>query len=397
MSAIPFEAAHEPQRIGVALRCALAVAGVGLFFTNVDSYAAAAWSAPVPSLWVLAFGGAAVSLLLLNARHPVPLLRSPLIAWICLYFLVTTAWAIWSPTFLPVVYQELRDRYRSIILLFAFVVLFDEPRARRAGIFAVAIGVALASIINVAELLSLVTFADTDIRARVSGRAAGFYINPNQAGMAIALGSAVVAPALPRAWRAPLLLLASIGVVATFSRSAAFCLGLVFLWVVARGTLRPKHVALVAFCAVLLFMFAPGYVQEHGLLNENTATRVRLEHGDSGRVGLAMKAWGFFARSPLTGNGLGSTETWDIAEAQAHNMFLKLAADHGVLGLILFPALAVALVASRRSAAVYALALMAAGFANHTLLESRYALLLTALASARTTDDPGTPDDVDAP
>ncbi len=381
MRAIPVEAVYEPPRTGVVLQCALAVAGVGLFFTNLDSYAEAAWSAPPPSLWVVAFVGAAVSLLLVNPRHPMALFRSPLIAWILLYFVVTTAWAICSPPF-PEVIQELRDRYRSIGLVFALMVLFDKPRARRAGIFAVAICVALASIINVAELLSLVTFADAGVRARVLGRAAGFYINPNSSGLAIALGSAVVAPALPKAWRAPLLLLAAIGIFVTFSRGAAVCMGLVFLWLAARGGLGPKYVALIVLGGLLLFSYGSDYVQDHGLLNDNTSTRVRLEHGDSGRLDLATKAWGVFARSPLTGNGLGSTETWD-SPTRAHNTFLKLAADHGVLGLILFPALAVALIAGRRSATPYALALMAAGLTNHTMLVSRYALLLTALASAR--------------
>ncbi len=385
MRAPPLAPVDEPKRIGVVVRCALAVSGVAVFFTNLDSYAAAAWPAPDPVVWVLAFTGASGALVLLDLHRPTALWRSPLLAWAALYFLVTTAWAIWTPA-LPEVLQELRARYRSIVFLLTFALLFDEPRARRAGVIAVAIGVAIGSVVNIAEFLSLVTFAD--ISGRIHSRAAGFHINPNASGLAIALGLAVVAPALPRYWRATLLLLGAIGVVVTFSRGASICFALVFLWLIARGSLGPKYVALILFCAFLLFTYGAGYVQEHGLLDDNSSTRLRLEHDDSGRSALAMKAWGMFARAPLAGNGLASTRTWD-ARVQAHNMFLTLAADHGVVGLIVFPALALALIAARRRAAGFALALMAAGLTSHGMLASRYALLLTALAAAspRTTAD----------
>ncbi len=388
MQALPLTAVNEPAGIGAIARCALAAGGVAVFFTNLDSYAAAAWPAPSPTKLVVALAGATAALVLLDPHRPTALLRSPLLAWATLYFLVTTAWAIWTPTG-PEVVQELRDRYRSILFLLTFALLFDDPRARRAGVIAVTIGVAIGSLINVAEFLSLVTFAD--IPGRIHGRAAGFHINPNASGLALALGFAVVATALPKRWRAPLLLLSAIGIAATFSRGASICLALVFLWLVARGALGPKYIALIVFCAVLLFTVAADYVQSHGLLDENTSARVHLERGDSNRSALAMKAWEMFARSPLAGNGLGSTRTWDTPD-RAHNVFLTLASDHGVLGLIMFPALAVAIVARRRSAAGYALALMASGFTSHTMLVSRYALLLTALAAAgpasRTTGDP---------
>lgn len=375
----PLDGKHTPQRLGVALGCALAVVAVGLSFTNLDGYAYTAWGGPAPSRFVLAYAGAALSLALVNLRRPMPLLRSPLLAWAALYFLVTTAWAIWTPA-VPEVVQLLRDRYRSILFLLAFMLLFDEPHARRAGIIAVAIAVGIASVLNVAEFLSLITFAD--VEGRISGRASGLQINPNASGLAIAFGWAVAAPALPRPLRPLLLLVAAFGIFATFSRGATICLALAMLWLILKRELGGKwYVAAALAGALVLLTQAMSYVTENELLNPNTSARVRLERGDSDRIALATKAWDIFAKSPVIGNGLGSTVTWDAA-VRAHNTVLTLAADHGVLGLILFPALGVALIASRRSSAAYALAFMAAGFTSHTMLESRYALVLTALAAA---------------
>ncbi len=376
--ALPLAEVTEPNGITALARCALAVAGVAVFFTNLDGYAAAAWPAPDPIKWVVAFAGATAALLVVDPHRPTALLRSPMLAWVALYFFVTTAWALWTPPH-PEVVQELRDRYRSILFLLTFALLFDDPRAHRAGVIAVAIGVALASVVNVAEFLSPSPF--DDLPGRIHGRAAGFHVNPNASGLALALGLAAVAPAVSQRWRVPLLLLSAIGIAATFSRGASICLALVFVWLVVQRALGPKYVAVIVFCAFFLFTAAAGYVDSHGLLDDNTSARVHLEHDDSGRGALAMKAWGMFASSPLAGNGLGSTRTWD-APVRAHNMFLTLASDHGVLGLIVFPALGLALIACRRSAAGFALALMASGFTSHSVLASRYALLLTALAAA---------------
>jgi hypothetical protein len=376
------QAVSEPLRPYVALRCALALAGVCLFFTNLDSYAFAANSAPPPVLLVQVFAGAAAILVLGSPRHSIPLLRSPLLVWTWFYFLVTTVWALWMRD-APEVIQDLHDRYRSIVFLLTFAVLFDEPRARRVAMLAVAAGVTAASLLNVAETLSLVTFPDLPGHSRAAGRAAGFYINANGSGLAIAFGLPVAITALPKALRAPLLLLSAVGVIATFSRGAAICFLLVFVWLVWRRTFGGTWaVVLLTSCVVLLLAYVIAYGQTHNLLNDDTSARLMLTKDDTGRLALTLKAWNIFLSSPLIGEGLGSTRVWN-EPLYAHNMFATLAADHGVIGLIMFPALGFALIAASGGAAGgFALALMAAGFFSHDLLTERFVLLLAALAAS---------------
>ena len=378
----------EPELVqqGSLWHGAIALAGVFLFFTNLDSYVFAVNpSVPPPIIWVVTFMGVALFLAILDSRRAVRLLRSPLSYWALFYFLLTTTWAIFIRV-IPELTQQLQDRYRSVAFLLTFGLIFDHPRARRVAMFAVAACVAMAALLNVAETLTLVTFPDVQ-GYRTGGRAAGLYFNPNTSGLAIAMGLAVVTERIPKICRVPLLLVSAFGVAATFSRGAMIALALVFLWLVWRKALGTGYVVVAAVGGVCLCLYAIGYLESHDLLNSNTAARLRLAADDSGRLELALKAWGLFLSAPLLGHGLGSTIVWE-GGVRAHNMYVTLAADHGVLGLLTYPAFCLALVKVNRGAICLAVLLLIAGVFSHAVLEDRYSLLLVALAASQALEAP---------
>lgn len=362
------------------VRCALALGAVLLFFTMLVDYLFLAHSGPKPLYFMLGLGVAAAGLVAVEPRRPMPLLGSPLLAWIGLYFLMTTLWGI-SMENRPGVVQVLVDRYRSMFFLAACAALFDEGRARRVAMLAVAAAAVGASALNVAETLGAVR--DLDTLNRVAGRSAGFYLNPNDSGLAIVFGLAVSVPALPKRWRVPLLVAGAVGVAATFSRGALSCLALLLLWLLWRREvgLGPAAVAagLVAASLALGGNRAVAFLDSHSVLNDDTWARLRFAADDSGRGEVALKAWRMFADAPLLGNGLGASRTWDAPE-YTHNMYLSLAVDHGVLGLLLFPALALALAAGRRPSPLGPVLLLA-GFFSHNLLEAGPALVCIALSA----------------
>jgi hypothetical protein len=370
----------EPLGLGAVLRCTLAVACVALFYTGIDTYALLAWSGPAPVTWVFGFVAAATALVVLHPGRPTPLLRSPLLLWTCLYFVSTTLWAVASDQS-PAILQVLIDRYRSIALLVALMVVFDDPRARRLGVYVVALAVVVASCVNVAELMEWVTFSEaTRGLMRVGGRSGGFYINPNDSGMAIVFGLAITLVALPRLVRFPLLVVGTLGVGVTFSRGATLCLAALVLWLLATRAIP----AWLLLACILSFHFgrALDSLDSSGLLNENTSARVHLEKDDSGRGGIARKALDLFVEHPFAGKGLGATRVWD-ASVSSHNTYLNLAGDQGMVGLLTLPALLVALVATRRRAIALAITLLIAGVFTDGLLEQqRFTLLLLALATA---------------
>ncbi len=357
---------------------AVSLVGVLLFYTNLDSYAFAVNLAPPPTVWVVGFVAVGLFLACIDSPRAVRLLRSPLSYWVLFYFLLTTAWAIFLISDAPELTQELQGRYRSVGFLLAIGLIFHDPRARRVAVFAVAACVVVAVVVNVAESLSLVAFADL---SKTPGRSAGLYMNPNTSGVAIALGVAAVTERIPKVLRVPLLLVAAVGVAATFSRGAALCLFIAILWLIWRKALGTGYVVMALVGGVFLFLYAFNYLQSHDLLDASALARVQLAQDDNGRIGIALKAWEMFLRAPGLGNGLGSTAIWD-EPIRAHNMYVTLAADHGMLGLLTYPAFCWAIFKSNRGAAGLALVVAMAGFFSHGMLDDRCCLLVTALAAS---------------
>jgi hypothetical protein len=360
-----------------AIHLGLAVGAVLIFYTYLDSYIFA-MGGPKPWHWVIGFAAAAGVLVVIAPKRPSALLRSPLILWLLFYFSITSIWAPFMSSSEDA-WQVVYDRCRSVACIVALAVIFDDDRARRWAILLVAACVAVASALNLAELVSLVRF---DVGPeRIIGRSSGLRFDPNQSALAIAMGLAVVAEQVPRLWRMPLLLLGTLGVAATFSRSGMVCLALVILWLVWRRALGAWTIVLGTVSGVLLLSSTIDFLGANDLLTDNTTSRLRLSRGDSGRIELALKAWHMFLVSPWVGQGLGATRIWDENQF-AHNMFATLAAEQGILGLLAFPALGAALLRAQSAAACFALTLMVAGLFAHDLLSERGILLLVALAAA---------------
>jgi O-antigen ligase len=370
---------HGAPRLVELLRHALIVGGVLVFFTGFDNYAFLAYAAPPPTVWMGAYVAACAGVAMVNLRRPSALLRSPVLAWVAWLLAITTAWGM--AAFADAAVQVVVDRFRSMALLVAFAVLVDTPRARRVAGITIAVAVIGIALLDVAEAIGVVHL---DLR-RIAGRAAGFYVNPNRAGLAVVLGLAMSVGALPHRWRFPLVLVAAAGVAATFSRGAGLCFVVLVLALMWNGTLRALPT--VARFSALAGVIALGtgaltsFLASRGVLNEDTLARLQFAADDSGRTGLAEKALGLFADAPLLGHGLGATRLWDAA-VSSHNIYLDLAASQGVLGLVTYPALVLAVVLTHRRVTPIAAALLVAGVFSHNLLNEAYVLFAVALSAS---------------
>jgi hypothetical protein len=378
------EAAPGPSVLDI-VRIALAASGVLVFFTNADNYGFDYLGGPKPLLLVLAFIGAAAALALVRPRNQLVLLGSPLLAWILFFFLMTTLWALWMRNN-PVCWQEVHTRYRSVAFLAAFAIIFDSPRARHAAAVAIAVAIACASVLNVAELVGAIEFPHEDDLIRIAGRSAGLYVNPNGSGFAIVLGLAVALRSLAPRWRGALLVIGAVGVLTTFSRGALVSFALLATILVVRREVPIWPLAASVVSAGILFAMqtdsALASLHQAHLVNDSTLARLRFAHDDSGRADLALKAFRMFLDSPLVGKGLGATMGWEDVDNSSHNQFLNLAGDHGIIGLLAFPALGLALIRRNHAAIPFVLLLMIAGVFSHNLLDDRVSLLLIALVGA---------------
>jgi putative inorganic carbon (HCO3(-)) transporter len=147
------------------------------------------------------------------------------------------------------------------------------------------------------------------------------------------------------------------GVLLTFSRGAGVALVVVALAMLATGFVRLRHVlALAVALSVLTVVVAPDYVQRLESLSQldaATATdRSGIDSSLRGRATENLAALHAFSDHPMIGVGPGQffavysqryANTLDLryleTRRRAHNLYLELAADTGILGLLAFLAI----------------------------------------------------------
>jgi len=187
-----------------------------------------------------------------------------------------------------------------------------------------------------------------DLTGAVLGRAAAMFINPNLAGEAIlhiiVLGFAV----LDRRYRMPLFLLAGVAILTTFSRAA------IIAWVVLLGLFiykktLPKSAAISLTIAIGILLVFVGSFESYISSREdfedaatNILSRLNFfssftfdDDSSEERAGVIQAGWELFLQNPLFGSGAGATHFWRH-RGSTHNQLLLLAAEYGVMGILLW-------------------------------------------------------------
>lgn len=373
-------------------RQVLAVVAVVLFFSGVDLYLfLAEYVTVTPRDWVTLFGMLLTPLVihLLYRQEMIARQLSRIAIWSLAYMTISVLWYSFAPS--DVALQELRDRLLSVCFLSLAGFVLITPESRKAAAVA-AIAITLITIVvNGIEMVQPDWFF-----MQVSTRSSGLYGNANQCGTALVIGMIIGSPLVPRRLRLSFCLLVGVGVAMTFSRSAL--LG----WVMAsaitlaldstKARARDLVIGGVAAAALLLVLlqgavtlgFVDGFT-----LDDNQSDRVSFfktfEAFDAAaqeRRDVASKAWGMVAANPVRGNGLASTVQWTERSA-AHNMFLYLMADHGVLGAFILPALLMCVFLGRPKAApvshwAFCIFTTFYAFFSHNILAERYYLFAIA-------------------
>lgn len=372
-------------------RTALAVGAVAAFSTNIANYGLKYGLEPL--YWIAGFvAGSAV--LAAAGWWRIRIRPEPIAIWCAAFALISMVW-FFSSSQSAVAWQQVQTRLLSVIFLLLMLFLFAGARARRASRQAVVGATLLTAGLNVYELFNPMTFSD------IPGRSTGLFANVNQSGAAVVLGLVLGQGVVPRHLRPAYVLATGIGVLPTFSRAAILGWVLVCGLTWLQSGVRLGHLlrlgAVGAIAAV--FLLTPWWsdlrltLEQRGALTENVLDRLAFfERGTAGdastesRLGVARLAWSTFADHPFAGTGTGAT-TEGIFELGPHNIYLALLAEHGVVGLVVFPALILAAVwgADRGTAPVavpFALFIAFWGLFSHNVLEERYILLAFALVGS---------------
>ncbi|HEX2105791.1 MAG TPA: O-antigen ligase family protein [Solirubrobacteraceae bacterium] len=149
------------------------------------------------------------------------------------------------------------------------------------------------------------------------------------------------------------------GIILTLSRGAGVALGLLALAMLASGFVRVRHILVVGVVlAGFVVTFAPRYVDRlqslEGVAAATSEDRNAADNAIRGRATENLAALNVFADHPILGVGPGQFFTeysqryandLDLrfldTRRRAHNLYLELAADVGLLGLFAFLAIVI--------------------------------------------------------
>ncbi|MCS7026095.1 MAG: O-antigen ligase family protein [Bryobacteraceae bacterium] len=172
--------------------------------------------------------------------------------------------------------------------------------------------------------------------------------------------------AIPMAWRLDLepgplrwinrffVPVAVFGVLLTASRSGlvtlAICLGFTLTRLIR---LTKRSIFRLAIVVGLTFALVNAMWSEISIRRLSTIFEQLSSRDMNGRVDIWQRGYAAFLESPLLGHGAGgfgaAVGTWRSRELAAHNAYLGLAVEHGLIGLVLFVSAFLAVLARARN------------------------------------------------
>ena len=270
-----------------------------------------------------------------------------LIVWTLELKMMTLLWAL-GLLFAPVAaspgdsFNVLFDPLIKILIVFAMqTALVDTVSRYRAMMGIMVFCQALYSLSVINTFLTGGYSEMASFQARISGW--GEYLkNPNDIACVLALMAplSVICALLQRGWKRWLLFagagVTAVAILFTYSRSGFLALiapcGLL-IWKATRGR-RVKVLLPIAVIAAVLLVAAPGKYRTRlsTIFNPETdptnSAQERQEH--------MIRAYEVAIRRPIFGVGMGNFHIYAINEMRAHNAYLEIAAELGVVGLITF-------------------------------------------------------------
>jgi hypothetical protein len=316
--------------------------------------------------------------------------------WCLIYF---GACALWYALFGGGPTEPLKARVLAVLFLLSTYALFVQGEGVvRCVRYVLLACVVVGAVVNVYDISHPFALVPATSEFAKLGRAAGFYINPNQAGLALLLGLVLTVDLCPPRLRPPYVLLVLIGVVLTGSRSAIVGALITIFLLVRSGSLRQGQVYSMAAVLSLFGVLTWASLTNTVATLDLNALYDRLawfstfgSNGDFSqqeRIVLAEKAWALFEAHPFLGAGLGATEVWS-ERAPAHNMYLLGMTDFGVVGALIFPALVVSCAgglrpAFERSRAPFVYLALWGGLFSHNLIGEHYFMIGLGVMAALT-------------
>ena len=277
-------------------------------------------------------------------------LNKGLLFWLIAYFALNTIYYIKAGAS-----PDLFKFYvLSIVYLFAFVAMSLLYDLDDKNLTATRKSIVLALLIGVFLLLydfthpGYFTTGYEDIYE--SGRAVATYGNQNIAGAILILGLILTIDIIPRKYRIPYIIILFLGIAATVSRSNIMIYFIIIAVMSLQNKISKISLIVLSMSSILLLFwlsfFGLEFLQKNFDIKITSDVTDRLEffvdpenashEHTNERVEVLMAAISMFQDSPIIGNGLAATRTWDY-RVGPHNSFALTWADFGLIGVLIIP------------------------------------------------------------
>lgn len=240
--------------------------------------------------------------------------------------------------------EMLSDTFFKVVVIFVLMINLVNTRERLRLILKLVVlcstGIAAGSIVKFAEGKFTATIQGVGVR--IEGTVGGIFGNPNDLAMALdMLVPLAIVLALTSKPAGRLLYMACafvlvMGVVVTFSRGGFLGLvaaGGILLWKLGRHSKFTTALCALAACVVLALSMPVGYA-------DRLFTIIHTEKDKTGsaqeRQGELKRVLYVASRHPIIGIGLNNYPVYSNQAMRAHNSFLELAAELGLIGLVAY-------------------------------------------------------------
>ncbi len=297
-----------------------------------------------PLYWYFLTVASAAFVFLFNIKQLAHKLPWNFVVWIAVYFVYVLVLFLYSSQSSHAI-DEFIMVMQAIVILTSFLILMTVPEVKKISQYAMLFTAVLGMILNCLDFF-------THIWSAVEGRGAGFYENPNIAGKILVFVMVASVATVPNKYRLMYCCLIGLGVLLAFSRGAWMLWAVAITGLSIIGVLnlpgRAVGVVLVGmFGLTFVFLASSGLLLEildnFGLTQYlNTDTQERLgyknrgfaDHSLGSRISLISTALEAIGERPLFGAGLGFSREW--GHLGTHNMYLHMAIEGGMLGLMVF-------------------------------------------------------------
>ncbi|MBV6623979.1 MAG: O-antigen ligase family protein [Rivularia sp. (in: Bacteria)] len=377
-------------------QCFLAVVAVLILYTAADIYYYDLGVTPAVKYIVGGLCVAASPLLISFRKKNFKYVPIGVILWCGLYSGISAASFLQSvPT--EYVTQELETRILAVIfILLMTLILSGEPIVRTTLRYTLFIAAGITIFNNFTELFNPEAFNEFNI----TGRPAGFYIDPNKSGASLIMAMIFSIGLLPKKLRIFYFIIIFSGTFITFSRGATLCL-IILLFLFLFKRVIPTSQVYSIFGSLLILLMIIGNVgnylvnqaSELGVLNYGIEQRIiaitnfadpdkREADDGSSRSDVAMLAWKTFTKKPFLGYGIGYIREW--GDILPHNMYLTYMVENGFLGCLILPAFVFAVTRNsygeaRQLSLFFGVFILLWALFSNTVLEDRETLTVFVL------------------